>query len=179
MTWERVHGRIDIDFSRFMRWRGLKFHASGLWQTGGNLGARMGALANPSDLVNANAARLDTFWLEQRFFDDKVRIRVGEWAGKDFYGNQEYGDSWLMDPLGYAFGNLFNSVYESPNLAGTPGAEVKVAPNRSFYLKTAVTAANRDPLHQDPTGFEFKIRNTPAYLFEAGYLLRLSPPKAV
>lgn len=170
-TWERVHARIDIDFSQFMGWQGLKFHASGLWQTGGNLGARMGALANPSDLVNANAARLDTFWLEQRFFDDKLRIRVGEWAGKDFYGDQEYGDSWLMDPLGYAFGNLFSSVYESPNLAGTPGVDVKVAPRRSFYLRTAVIAANRNPLRQDPTGFEFKIANTPDYLFEAGYLV--------
>jgi hypothetical protein len=90
-----------------------------------------------------------------------LSLILGEWAGKDFYGNQEYGDSWLMDPLGYAFGNLFSSVYESPNLAGTPGAEVKVAPNRSFYLKTAVIAANRDPLHQDPTGFEFKIAILP------------------
>ncbi len=170
-TWERVHGRIDIDFSRFTRWQGLKFHASGLWQTGANLGARMGALANPSDLVNANATRLDTFWVEQRLFGDKLRIRVGEWAGKDFYGNQEYGDSWLMDPLGYAFGNLFSSVYESPNLAGTPGAEVKVVPRRSFYLKTAVTAGNRNPLQQDPTGFEFKIRNNPDFLSEFGYLI--------
>jgi porin len=170
-TWERVRGTIDIDFSRFTKWQGLQFHATGLWQTGGNLGARIGALANPSDLVNADAARLCSLWLEQFFFDHKLRIRAGELAGQDFYGNQEYGGSWLMDPLGYAFGNLFSSVYESPNLAGTPGAEVMFAPKRSFYLKTAVMAGNRNPLHQDPIGFEFKIRDTPNYLFEAEYLV--------
>jgi AraC family transcriptional regulator len=75
-TWERVRGTIDIDFSRFTKWQGLQFHATALWQTGGNLGARIGALANPSDLVNANAARLCSFWLEQFFFDHKLRVGV-------------------------------------------------------------------------------------------------------
>ena len=87
-TWERVRGTIDIDFSQLMEWQGLQFHATGLWQTGGNLAARIGTLANPSDLINANAARLDCFWLEQVFFD-KLRARAGELAGKDFYGDQE------------------------------------------------------------------------------------------
>ena len=170
-TWERVRTTIDIDFYQLMEWPGLRFHATGLWQTGGNLGARMGALANPSDLVSLNAARLDSFWLEQNFFHNELRIRTGQLAGLDFYGNQEYGGTFLIEPLGYAFGNLFSSIYESFNPAGTPGAEVKFAPKRSFYVKTAVMAGNRDPYHQDPTGFEFKIRDTPNYLFETGYLV--------
>ena len=170
-TWERVRGTIDIDFYQLMEWPGLRFHATGLWQTGGNLGARMGALANPSDLVSLNAARLDSFWMEQNFFHNELRIRTGQLAGLDFYGNQEYGGTFLIEPLGYAFGNLFSSIYESFNPAGTPGAEVKFAPKRSFYVKTAVMAGNRDPYHQDATGFEFKIRDTPNYLFETGYLV--------
>ena len=32
-------------------------------------------------------------------------------------------------------------------------------------------AGNRDPYHQDPTGFEFQIRHTRNFLFEAGYLV--------
>ena len=170
-TWQRVRGTIDIDFDHLMEWQGLRFHATGLWQTGSNLGARIGTLANPSDLVSLNAARLDSFWLEQLFGHRKLRIRAGQLAGLDFYGNQEYGGSWLMEPLGYAFGNLFSSVYESFNPAGTPGAEVRFEPKRSFYVKASVMAGNRDPYHQDPTGFEFKIRNTPNYLFETGYLV--------
>jgi porin len=172
-TWNRVRGTIDIDFDHFTgeKWHGLRFHATGLWQTGSNLGARIGTLANPSDLVSANAARLDSFWLEQLFFQDTLRIRAGQLAGFDFYGNQEYGGSWLIEPLGYAFGNLFNTVYSSFNPAGTPGAEVRFAPKPNFYVKTAVISANRDPYHQDPTGFEFKIRDTPDYQFETGYIV--------
>src|SRR6266478_1674648 len=88
------------------------------------------SLANPSDLVSAHTTRLDSFWLEQNFLNSKVRLRAGQLAGLDFYGNQEYGGSWLIEPMGYAFGNLFSSIFESFNPAGTPGVEIRIAPIR-------------------------------------------------
>ena len=106
--WERIRGTIDINFDGLMKWQGLRFHATGLWQVGANLGAKIGTLANPSDLVSAHTTRLDSFWLEQNFLKSKVRLRAGQLAGLDFYGNQEYGGSWLIEPMGYAFGNLFS-----------------------------------------------------------------------
>lgn len=109
--------------------------------------------------------------MQQLFLNNKLRVRAGQLAGLDFYGNQEYGGSWLIEPMGYAFGNLFSSIYESFNPAGTPGAEVRFAPNRNFYVKSAVMAGNRDPYNQDPTGFHFQIRDTPNFLFETGYLV--------
>src|ERR1700739_4355378 len=172
--WERIRGTVDINFDRFIQWQGLSFHATGLWQSGANLGAKVGTLANPSDLVSAHTTRLDSFWLEQLFLNNKVRIRAGQLAGLDFYGNQDYGGSWLIEPMGYAFGNLFSSIFESFNPAGTPGAEIKFAPTKSFYVKSAVMSGNRDPYHQDPTGTNFEIKNSPNFLFEAGYLLH--PP---
>ena len=65
---------------------------------------------------------------------------------------------------------LFSSNSESFNLAGTPGAEILVAPTSHFYVKSAVMAGNRNPYLQDPTGTNFAIRNSPNFLFEAGYL---------
>lgn len=169
--WPRIRGTVDINFDRLIEWQGLSFHATGLWQSGVNLGAKIGTLANPSDLVSAHTTRLDSFWLQQLFFSNKLRIRAGQLAGLDFYGNQEYGGSWLIEPMGYAFGNLFSTIYESFNPAGTPGAEIRVAPTRKFYVKSAVMAGNRNPYKQDPTGFHFQIRDTPNFLFEAGYLV--------
>ena len=163
--WERARGTIDINFDRLIQWQGLSFHATGLWQTGVNLGAKIGTLANPSDLVTAHTTRLDSFWVQQLFLNNKLRVRAGQLAGLDFYGNQEYGGSWLIEPMGYAFGNLFSSIYESFNPAGTPRAEVRFAPNRNFYVKSAVMAGSRDPYNQDPTGFHFQIRDTPNFLF--------------
>jgi porin len=172
--WERIRGTVDINFDQFMEWKGLRFHATGLWQGGANLGAKIGTIANPSSLVSAHATRLDSWWLEQLFLNNKMRIRVGQLAGLDFYGNQTYGSSYLIEPLGYAFGNLFSATYEPYNPAGTPGVEIRFAPTRSFYFKTAAMAGNRDQYNQDPTGFGFKILDTPVFLFETGYLV--DPP---
>jgi porin len=168
--WERTRGTVDINFDKMIQWQGLSFHATGLWQSGGNLGGKIGTLANPSDLVSQHSTRLDSFWVQQLFLHNKLRIRAGQLAGLDFYGNQEYGGTWLIEPLGYAFGNLFSSIYESFNPAGTPGAEIYFAPTSHFYVKSAVMAGNRNPYQQDPTGTNFAIRNSPNFLFEAGYL---------
>jgi len=172
--WMRIRGTMDLNFDRLISWQGLSIHATGLWQSGANLGAKIGVLANPSDLVSAHTTRLDSFWVQQLFFSDRLRIRAGQLAGLDFYGNQDYGGSWLIEPMGYAFGNLFGSIFESFNPAGTPGVEVRFAPRRSFYVKSAVMSGNRDPYHQDPTGTNFEIKNSANFLFEAGYLLH--PP---
>jgi porin len=72
--WERIRGTVDINFDRLISWQGLSFHATGLWQSGANLGAKIGTLANPSDLVSAHTTRLDSFWIQQLFFDNKLRI---------------------------------------------------------------------------------------------------------
>jgi len=168
--WERFRGTVDINFDRMISWQGLSFHTTGLWQSGGNLGGKIGTLANPSDLVSQHSTRLDSFWVQQAFLHNKIRVRAGQLAGLDFYGNQEYGGSWLMEPLGYAFGNLFSSIFESFNPAGVPGVEILYAPTTHFYVKSSVMAGNRNPYQQDPTGTNFTIRNTPNFLFEAGYL---------
>jgi carbohydrate-selective porin OprB len=168
--WERFRGTIDINFDRMISWQGLSFHATGLWQSGSNLGGNIGTLANPSDLVSQHTTRLDSFWVQQVFLHNRIRVRAGQLAGLDLYGLQEYGGTWLMEPLGYAFGNLFGSIFESFNPAGTPGAEILVAPTTHSYVKSSVMAGNRNPYQQDPTGTNFAIRNSANFLFEAGYL---------
>jgi porin len=167
--WGRIRGTMDVDFGKLADWNGLTFHATGLWQFGGNLGAEIGVLANPSGLVSAHTTRLDSFWLQQALFHNRVLLRVGQFAGLDFYGNQEYGASFLIEPLDYAFGNLFPTTYESFNPAGTPAAQIQVFLWRTLYIKTAVLSGNRNPYQQDGSGFNFQIRNSPDFVSEIGF----------
>jgi porin len=167
--WGRIRGTMDVDFGKLTDWNGLTFHVTGLWQFGGNLGADIGALANPTGLVSAHTTRLDSFWLQQALFHNRLFLRAGQFAGLDFYGNSEYGASFLIEPLDYAFGNLFPTTYESFNPAGTPAAQMEVVPWRTFYIKAAVLSGNRDPYQQDPTGFHFAIRNSPDFVDEIGF----------
>ena len=50
---------------------------------------------------------MDTYWLQQKLFNGVLVLRVGQLAQQDDYGVQEYGGSYLLEPLGYAYGNLF------------------------------------------------------------------------
>ena len=90
------------------------------------MGTYLGSIANPSSLVSADTTRLDSWWFQEALANNKVFIRVGQFAGLDFYGNQLYGGSYILEPLGYAFGNLFTADYESFNPAATPAAELPV-----------------------------------------------------
>ena len=167
--WGRTRGTVDIDFSRFTEWNGLTFHATGLWQFGNNLGAKIGTLANPSGLVSAHATRLDSWWFQQSFLHNRLFVKAGQFAGLDFYGNQEFGASYVIEPLDYALGNLFSTTFESFDPAATPAVEIRFFPVKHFYVKSAALAGNRNPYQQDGSGFNFQIRDTPVFVFEAGY----------
>jgi len=132
-NWSRVRGTLDIDFGQAELVPGLKFHVTGLWQGGGNMGAYIGSIANPSSLVSANTARLDSWWFEQALANNKLFIRLGQFAGLDFYGVQADGGSYILEPLGYAIGNLFPADYESFDPAGTPPAKFGVVLPNNFY----------------------------------------------
>jgi porin len=167
--WGRIRGTMDIDFGRLTDWNGLTFHVTGLWQFGGNLGAQIGTIANPSGLVSAHTTRLDSFWLQQAFLHNHLFVKAGQLAGLDFYGNQTYGASYVIEPLDYAYGNLFTNTFESFNPAGTPGVQVRVQPTHDLYFTAAVISGNRDPYQQDKTGLNFVIKDSPVFLYEVGY----------
>ena len=176
--WGRIRGTMDVDFGKLTDWNGLTFHATGLWQFGTNLGGKIGTIANPSGLVSAHATRLDSWWLQQAFFKNHLFVKAGQLAGLDFYGNQIYGASYLIEPLDYAFGNLFTNTFESFNPAGTPGVQVRVQATHNFYLTAAAISGNRNPYQQDTTGLNFVIKDSPDFLFEAGYTHGYDNPAA-
>jgi porin len=169
--WGRLRGTMDIDFGRFTSDKGLTFHITGLWQFGGNLGAEIGTIANPSGLASAHATRLDSWWFQQALFDNKLYLRAGQIGGQDFYGVQQYGSSFVAEPLDYALGNLFGNVYESFDPASTPAAEVRFVPFSHFYIKGAILAGNRNPYQQDTNGFHFAIDNSGVGVSEVGFLV--------
>src|SRR6266481_3391214 len=92
-SWNRFRGTVDIDFGTLTGLQGLYFHATALWQGGGNLGAYLGLLTSPSGMSSANTCRLDSWWFEKRWLNERIAARVGQFAGQDFYGAQHYAAS--------------------------------------------------------------------------------------
>ena len=58
-SWDRFRWTIDIDFGALAEQHALYFHATALWQGGGNLGAYLGLLTSPSGMSSMNTCRLD------------------------------------------------------------------------------------------------------------------------
>jgi porin len=118
--------------------------------------------------VSFNTTRLDSWWIEQRWLDDRIAVRVGQFAGQDFYGNAQFGESFINGPMGYALGNLFNT-FESFNPFATPAAEIRIVPIDHLYLKTMVMAGDPSPLTSNPTGLVPTFRGSPVLVSEIGF----------
>ncbi|HZV90084.1 MAG TPA: carbohydrate porin [Candidatus Binatus sp.] len=167
-SWNRFRWTVDIDFGELTGWHDLYFHATALWQGGGNLGAYLGLLTSPSGMSSMNTCRLDSWWIEKRWMDERITARVGQFAGQDFYGAQHYAASFIFEPMGYALGNLFTDL-ESFDPPSTPALEIRVIPIHNIYLKSMVMAAVRSPFSQNPTGFVPQFNGTPASTYEIGF----------
>jgi porin len=101
--------------------------------------------------VSAATTRLDSWWIEKRWLDERIVVRVGQFAGQDFYGNAQYGESFINGPMGYALGNL-STTLETSNPFATPAAEIRIVPIDHLYLKSMVMAGDPSPLTSNPTG---------------------------
>jgi porin len=167
-SWNRFRGTVDIDFGTLVGLTGLYFHATALWQGGGNLGTYLGLLTSPSGLSSANTCRLDSWWIEKRWLDERITARVGQFAEQDFYGAQHYAASFIFEPMGYALGNLFTTL-ESFDPPSTPATEVRVVPIHNLYVKSMVAAAVRSPFSQNPTGMVPTFNGTPVSVSEIGF----------
>jgi porin len=167
-SWNRFRATVDIDFGKLAGQDGLYFHATGLTQGGGNLGLDLGLMIGPSSLVSFDTSRLDSWWIEKRWLDDRIAVRVGQFAGQDFYGNAQYGESLINGPMGYALGNLF-TTFETFNPFASPAAEIRIVPIDHLYLKSMVMAGDPSPLTSNPTGLVPTFRGNPVFVSEIGF----------
>jgi carbohydrate-selective porin OprB len=118
-------------------------------------------------MSSGNTFRLDSWWMEERWLNERLTARVGQFAGQDFYGTQHDGASFIFEPMGYALGNLFTN-YESYDPPSTPAMEVRVEPINHLYVKSMVEAEDRDPYAHNPTGFVPQFRGVPVSISEIG-----------
>lgn len=167
-SWNRFRGTVDIDFGALVEQHGLYFHATALWQGGGNLGTYLGLLTSPSGMSSMNTCRLDSWWFEKRWLDERLTARVGQFAGQDFYGAQHLAASFIFEPMGYALGNLFTD-FESFDPPSTPALEVRVVPSHNLYVKSMVEAEDREPFANNPTGLVPQFRGVPVSISEIGF----------
>lgn len=167
-SWNRFRGTVDLNLDPLLHWHDTYFHATAVWQAGGQLGQYLGLLTSPSGMSSGDTFRLDSWWIEKRVLNERIAMRVGQFAGQDFYGTQHYAASFIFEPMGYALGNLV-TTYESFDPPSTPAMELRVIPLPHFYAKSMVFAADRFPYSHNPTGFVPQFRGAVMSVSEIGF----------
>lgn len=167
-SWNRFRGTVDIDLGKLTGQEGLYFHATALWQAGGKLVTYLGLLSSPSGMSSEPTFRLDSWWIEKRWFKERLTARIGQFAGQDFYGAQHYAASFIFEPMGYALGNL-STDFESFDPPSTPAMEIRAVPIRHLYIKSMVEAEDRDPFAHNSTGLVPQFRGVPVSISEIGF----------
>jgi porin len=167
-SWNRGRGTVDIDFGKLIGWHGLHLHATALWQGGGNLGTYLGLETSPSGMSSENCFRLDSWWLEKQWFHNRVDARIGQIAGQDFFGTQQYGTSFVFEPMSYALPNL-STTYETGSPATTAGLQLTIAPRHNLYLAAMVMAGDKTPFAHNPTGLIPQFKGAPVSTYEVGF----------
>lgn len=168
-SFNRVRGTVDIDFGALSDQPGLYFHATAVWQGGGNLGTYLNLLTGPSGMASQNTFRLDSWWFEKRWLNERIVARVGQFAEQDFYGTQHYGASFIFEPMGYALGNLFSTDFETFDPPSTPAFEVRFVLTHNLYVKSMVASENRTPFASNPTGLVPTFTGVPVSAYEIGF----------
>ena len=167
-SWNRFRGTVDIDFGALT---GQQDCISTRPRSGraAAISERIWVCStSPSGMSSMNTFRLDSWWIEKRWLDERITARAGQFAGQDFYGAQHYAASFIFEPMGYALGNLFTTL-ESFDPPSTPAMEIRVVPVHNFYVKSMVLAAVRSPFSQNPTGLVPQFNGTPVSVSEIGF----------
>ena len=168
--WGRIRVTIDANLGKFTPDKGLGAHITSLWQYGTNIGGTdyVNSYANPSSLASQHVFRAAEYSLSQYLFHDHVEFRGGKMATWNSYGVQEYGESFVNEPMGYAF-NTFINTYMTYDPGGTPAFEMRLLPDHRWYTKAVVFSQEKSPYVIDTTGFGFHF-GPPAVAAEIGYL---------
>ncbi len=167
-SYNRTRGTVDIDLGTLIRASGYSFHITAAWQTGANMGSYLGLLANPTSLASGNAFRLDSWWFQKQWLKRRLSLRLGQFAGDDTYGNQEFGNSFIFEPLGGPTENLSNT-FETFDPPSTPALEVRIVPAPHFYIKSAVLSVDRLPYSNNQTGAVPQFHGPPVSVSEIAY----------
>ena len=141
-NWSRIRGTLDIDMGKLAHVKGLSLHITSTLNQGLDVGGDsryMGSLvgATGNDTIN-HQLRLDSWWVKQDLFHNKLSLSAGQISGVDFFGfvPQDFSHFVTLGPF-YAPFALYNS-FSSFDPMSTPAAMIQVTPNKHFSYRTMI-----------------------------------------
>ena len=82
---------LDIDSEKLFGIKGNEFHVSALYPHGGSISEYSGDLSAVSNIDAYDTVRLFEIWVQQRFWRDRVSLRLGQLAADEEFAVAEHG----------------------------------------------------------------------------------------
>jgi porin len=173
----RLHGILTADFGKLAGWQGLTGFANIflIHNTGRIRRDYVGAINSIAAIEAKPTARLSEIWLEQKFWNDKASIRVGQLAADAEFFISEISTSFLQSDWPTILALDLPSGGPAYPLS-TPGARLKLEPMTGVALLMAVF--NGDPAgpglpgkeeSRNRYGLNFRVSDPPFTIGEAQF----------
>lgn len=178
---------VDADLEKLMGIQGGAFHANGYWITGAGLTSNyVGSMMAVSNIEALPTVRLYELWYEQKFFDGKLGLRVGQLAADTEFALSKYGSLFINGTFGWPaiFASDLPSGGPGYPLA-TPGVRIKLGDDKdAFNVLMAVYNGNPagtgddNPQKRDAYGTNFTLQGPPLAFEEIQYRYNQDPKGA-
>ena len=181
----RFELQIEADLGKTFGLQGLTFFANGYQIHGQSISsANLGVLMPVSFIEADPATRLSEIWLEQKLYQDRVSIRVGQLAADTEFMVSEGGDAFINGTWGWPAIAATNTPENGPAYPlSAPGVRMAFNPDDSFSALVGVfngKPAGSCPSYQDPQvcnpdGLLFPFDFPPLLIAEGAYSYNQEP----
>ena len=160
----------EVDLDKAVGWKGASISTTWIWLYGWSTNEELrdagGKYLGVSSISGFNTLRLFTLWFQQKLFDDKISIRVGQISADSEFFVSSYAGALISESFCWpaiAGLNLPNIGPAFP--MGTLGARVAWKPLDWFTFQSAVFQGNVFAQDVNRYGFLWRLDAQTGYTF--------------
>lgn len=177
----RLDTSLDIDLATFAGWSGARFHTDFFQIHGHGLSRRfVGNLTTVSGIEALPATRLFELWIEQRFLEDRLSVKVGQVSADTEFAIAQ--SAVVFFNAGFGWPNIGAVVLPSGGPIyplATPAVRVKYLPTASLSFQLGLFDGDpagvpargdeTDPQRRNRHGTAFRVDDPALVIAEAAY----------
>ena len=184
----RVEAGLYMDLQTLVGLKGLTFHVNAYQIAGDSISnSNLSNYAVFTNIAAHPSTELFELWLEQKLFDDRVSVRIGQLAADSEFFLSDYGG--LFTNAAFGWPTIFAVDLPSGGPAypfATPGARIAYHPTEELTLMAAIfngdptgAGLTGDPYRLDKHGTDFRFKDPPYVIGELQYAYSQTGPGAL
>ena len=166
----------NLDLQKLVGWQGASISTRGYWLSGQDISARhVGNIFTVSSIAGFPTFRMNEFWFQQNFLNDRISFRVGQLGADSEFDISTYSVVFLNATFSwspYLSTNISNGGPAYP--MGTPGAQVALTPVNWLSYRGAIFQGNPFAQNVNRHGFRWDLNESNGYFSIHELNLRLN-----